>query len=90
MDLLIDLISLYLGFVIFVEHFDEFVDLFVIQTNVEFAEGFLRGSGHQNFRKGAVEGVDEEKELVSVDSCCVLKTKNVDHCLEIGLIGALG
>lgn len=30
MDLLIDLISLYLGFVIFVEHFDEFVDLFVI------------------------------------------------------------
>jgi hypothetical protein len=89
-DLLVYLVAFDLVFVVFVKDVDEFVDVLEIEAVVDLVESFFDGFRYQYFGDGSIEGVDEEEELISIDSACVFKAKYVDNGFQVSLVRTFG
>lgn len=83
-DLLVYLVSLDFTFLLLEKHVQQFVYVTEIETHVELSALFPLYQ--QNFGQCSMEGVQEEKELISVDFSLVLKPEDVDYCFQVSLV----
>lgn len=79
---LVNLIAFYLVLFLLEQPIKEFVDILEVQSHVDVAL-LLADEG---FGQRAVEGIQEEEELVSADPAGGFEAEDVHDSLEVGLV----
>ena len=79
---LVNLIAFYLVLFLFEQPIKEFVDILEVQSHVDVAL-LLADEG---FGQRAVEGIQEEEELVSADPSGGFEAEDVHDGLQVGLV----